>query len=183
MHCIECHLPPSGMPKFTQKVRTGLRDVYGTLFYDVSAINWEEKSKAEYAVHHTFQASCVNCHKNLFPIGLSEKGQEAHLYFDNNKETLNCLNCHIGVGHYSETTVHAQNVSFGKSDQEPDTTFSAAAVITSFESYTEKIPGTGIKFKMVAVPGGMFMMGSPETESLRDDDEGPRHEVQVLPFL
>ena len=35
---------------------------------------------------------------------------------------------------------------------------------------------------MVAIEGGCFMMGSPEDEPERDDDEGPRHEVCVKPF-
>ena len=183
VHCVECHLPPEGFPKFSQKVRTGLRDVYGTVFKDVSAINWEEKSQLDHAVHHTFQTSCVDCHKNLFPIGLSQKGQEAHLYFDNNQESLNCLNCHIGVGHFSETTVHAQNINFGEPDKGPDTIFTRAAVVQSFENFTEQIPGTGISFDMVAVPGGQFMMGSPETEAYRDPDEGPLHNVEVSPFF
>src|SRR6056297_1537345 len=44
VHCVECHLPPEGLPKFTEKVKTGMRDVYGTLFKDVDKINWEAKS-------------------------------------------------------------------------------------------------------------------------------------------
>ncbi len=35
----------------------------------------------------------------------------------------------------------------------------------------------------MAVPAGKFMMGSPETEHLRDADEGPVHEVRVAPFF
>ncbi|MGC9343621.1 MAG: cytochrome c3 family protein [Bacteroidales bacterium] len=54
VHCVECHLPPEGLYKFTEKVKTGMRDVYGTLFKDVSTLNWELKSSLEYAVHHTY---------------------------------------------------------------------------------------------------------------------------------
>ncbi len=37
--------------------------------------------------------------------------------------------------------------------------------------------------EMVVVPSGSFMMGSPESEEGRDDDEGPRHRVTIpAPF-
>ena len=183
VHCVECHLPPSGLPKLTHKVSTGFRDIYGTLFSDPESINWEEKSRPEYAVHHTFESSCIRCHKNLYPLGLNEKGQEAHLYYENNRRKLNCLNCHIGVGHYSETTIHARNVAFGKGGPTTDTVYNASATIQTFENFTEHLPGTGISFEMIAVPAGTFMMGSPETERMRDADEGPGHEVQVGPFF
>jgi formylglycine-generating enzyme required for sulfatase activity len=41
---------------------------------------------------------------------------------------------------------------------------------------------TEIAFKMVSIPGGTFMMGSPDDEPGRKDDEGPRHQVRVDPF-
>ncbi len=41
--------------------------------------------------------------------------------------------------------------------------------------------GGGVSLEMVAVPGGRFLMGSPEGEGY--DDERPRHEVSVEPFL
>ncbi len=41
--------------------------------------------------------------------------------------------------------------------------------------------GTGIVF--VGLPGGTFDMGSPETESGRQPDEGPVHKVTLSPFL
>jgi formylglycine-generating enzyme required for sulfatase activity len=36
---------------------------------------------------------------------------------------------------------------------------------------------------MVSIPGGTFLMGSPETEIGRDDSEGPLHEVTIQPFF
>jgi formylglycine-generating enzyme required for sulfatase activity len=39
-----------------------------------------------------------------------------------------------------------------------------------------------VKFDMVAVPGGTFMMGSPDSEPGRSADEGPQHPVTVKPF-
>ena len=40
---------------------------------------------------------------------------------------------------------------------------------------------TGLVFCLI--PGGSFLMGSPEGEEGRHDAEGPRHEVRVEPFL
>jgi len=37
--------------------------------------------------------------------------------------------------------------------------------------------------ELVAVPGGTFTMGSPDSELERDDDEGPQREVNVPAFL
>jgi formylglycine-generating enzyme required for sulfatase activity len=50
------------------------------------------------------------------------------------------------------------------------------------QPYVETIPGTSVTFSMVPVPGGRFLMGSPDDEPGRDDDEGPRHEVTVPAF-
>ncbi len=35
---------------------------------------------------------------------------------------------------------------------------------------------------MVVIPGGSFMMGSPESEAGRDEDEGPQHRVTIPRF-
>lgn len=45
-------------------------------------------------------------------------------------------------------------------------------------AYTEDL-GNGVKLEMVAVPPGDFMMGSPETETDRSDNEGPQHRVRI----
>ncbi len=37
-------------------------------------------------------------------------------------------------------------------------------------------------YELVRIPGGVFRMGSPESEGGRDGDEGPQHQVQVLAF-
>ncbi|MHA6246366.1 formylglycine-generating enzyme family protein [Pontibacter sp. CAU 1760] len=50
------------------------------------------------------------------------------------------------------------------------------------KNYTQAIPGTKLAFDMVAVPGGSFQMGSPDTEQQRAADEGPQHTVTVSPF-
>ncbi len=48
--------------------------------------------------------------------------------------------------------------------------------------FTNTIPGTRVKYVMVPIPGGEFMMGSPEAEPGRKPDEGPRHKVKIQPF-
>jgi len=37
----------------------------------------------------------------------------------------------------------------------------------------------GVSFKMVRIPAGEFMMGSPSNEPGRDSDEGPQHRVRI----
>ena len=40
-----------------------------------------------------------------------------------------------------------------------------------------------LTLEMVAIPGGTFLMGSPESEPERSPDEGPQHEVSVPDFF
>ena len=48
--------------------------------------------------------------------------------------------------------------------------------------YSFKIPGTDVTIDMVPIPGGTYMMGSPDDEDGRKDDEGPQIEVNVDPM-
>ena len=41
----------------------------------------------------------------------------------------------------------------------------------------------GVILEMVSIPGGTFMMGSPETENKRNENESPQHEVTIGPFM
>ena len=54
--------------------------------------------------------------------------------------------------------------------------------INSALSFTEDL-GKGVKLEMVAIPGGTFLMGSPENEVERFSDESPQHEVTVPGFF
>ena len=45
-------------------------------------------------------------------------------------------------------------------------------------AFTEDLGG-GLKLEMVAIPPGEFMMGSPETERRRSENEGPQHRVRI----
>jgi formylglycine-generating enzyme required for sulfatase activity/tRNA A-37 threonylcarbamoyl transferase component Bud32 len=40
-----------------------------------------------------------------------------------------------------------------------------------------------VPLEMVAIPGGTFQMGSPETEDERDNNESPQHWVTIKPFF
>ena len=59
---------------------------------------------------------------------------------------------------------------------------SAAQEAATLEVVTDTIPGTGVTFSLVHLPGGMFVMGTPDDESGRDEDEGPVRQVQVGAF-
>lgn len=50
------------------------------------------------------------------------------------------------------------------------------------ESFQEDL-GNGIFLEMVKIPGGSFLMGSPENEPERIDSEGPQHRVNIKPFF
>jgi eukaryotic-like serine/threonine-protein kinase len=45
-------------------------------------------------------------------------------------------------------------------------------------AYTEDLGG-GVKLEMVAIPQGEFMMGSPQNEAGRRNDESPQHRVRI----
>ncbi len=48
--------------------------------------------------------------------------------------------------------------------------------------YIERIPGTDVTFEMLPIPGGEFLLGSPQDEVGRTEDEGPQVRVKVAPF-
>ncbi len=181
INCVDCHLPPGGIPYFTEKVKTGARDVYGKLFKDISKINWERKSKRTNAVHYVYEASCLHCHQNLFPAELTTKGEDAHLYYEQNAEELRCINCHLETGHYHEEP--PESIGFGAQTAEgPREIYQEPTQVDSFVNFTEKIPGSSVSFDMVAIPGDTYTIGSPPDESYRDPDEGPRRRVKVSNF-
>ena len=48
-----------------------------------------------------------------------------------------------------------------------------------FENYNQKIAGNDYRLEMIAIPSGIFNMGSPNYEKNRLADEGPVHKVKV----
>ena len=185
-NCTDCHLPPHGEGYLIEKVKTGARDVWGKLTKDSAEFNWDEKSQLEYARKHVYESACISCHKNLFPPELTREGSDAHLYYTSFKEKqpdLHCINCHLNAGHYIEGYVHGDNTGFGAVSNVNRVIYTEPAVVNDFTNFQEFIPGSTVSFRMIAVPGGEFAMGSPENEPLRDEDEGPVVRARVDSFF
>ena len=182
VHCVECHLPPEGHGHLMAKAKHGFNDVYGMLFKDSADYNWEEKRKLENAKHFVYQDACLKCHQNIFPTTLSPEGDDAHLYYLTSKQELQCINCHLHVGHYDPNAKHEHNLEFGKLAVLNTEIYTEPTHVDAFKDFTEKVPETSISFEMVAVPGGTFQMGSPKDEPFRDEDEGPVAKVKVSDF-
>jgi formylglycine-generating enzyme len=182
VHCVDCHLPPKGKGYLLQKARLGLKDICGYLTKDSAKFNWEARRSVDQARHYTFKTSCVKCHANLFPLTLSKEGQDAHLYYTQNEDQLECINCHLNVGHYDPNAKHASNVDFGKKAPANQITYTEATKVDKFANFNEKIPGSTISFNMIAIQGGKFKMGSPDNEPCRRPDEGPVKEVEISSF-
>lgn len=67
--------------------------------------------------------------------------------------------------------IHAKIVATSKEKAEGD-----------MKAYTDTITQTDVTFDMVPIKGGKFMLGSPDSEKHRDDNEGPQKEVEIKPF-
>ncbi len=182
VHCSDCHLPPGGHGYLYAKAKHGFRDIYGYYLKDSAKLNWQEKKLLENAKGFVYEKSCLNCHQNLFPVSLSVNGGNAHLFYTTSKDPLNCINCHLNVGHYDRNAIHAHDTSFGITVTANQAVYAEAARVVKFENYNEKIPGSTVSFDMVAIPGGTFNMGSPDDEPLRKKDEGPVRKVIVSKF-
>jgi formylglycine-generating enzyme required for sulfatase activity len=183
VHCVDCHLPPHGEGYLVEKAKTGARDVWGKWFKDPESFNWEAKSQIEYAKRHAYEVSCIHCHANNYPLGLTKEGREAHLYYEQQAGELHCINCHITVGHHDPNRLHAKNVDFGLVESGSGEIYTEPGVIDGLNNFTEYIPGSSVSFEMVAIPGGAFQMGSPQDEPFRNADEGPVREVEVSSFF
>ncbi len=53
---------------------------------------------------------------------------------------------------------------------------------SAMKPYTEEISGVDVKFDMLPIPAGEYLMGSPESEADRNEDEGPQVKVKIEPF-
>jgi formylglycine-generating enzyme required for sulfatase activity len=53
---------------------------------------------------------------------------------------------------------------------------------SDMKPYKATIAHADVTFEMLAIPGGEFTMGSPESDSNRREDEGPQRKVRIDPF-
>ena len=185
-HCVECHLPTKNtFAHYREKIKMGVYDLWSFYTKDHALIDWEAKAQLENAVKFVYNESCKACHVNLLPVGLSDDGIIAHLYYINNEKKLNlqCINCHLGVGHYNPNVSHERMVGIPMLSQSDKPKFETATTIDDFSNFAEQIPGTSVSFNMVAISGGTFEMGSKENEPFRKKDEGPVRDVTVSSFF
>jgi formylglycine-generating enzyme required for sulfatase activity/nitrate/TMAO reductase-like tetraheme cytochrome c subunit len=190
VHCIDCHLPPrhDTPAHYAAKIKFGVGHVWSYLMKDSADFDWETKGELEHATAYIPNASCKDCHRNLFPEGVSNDGVIAHLYYEENETKLNlqCISCHLDAGHYNPDYTHGKMTGIPSSpatSPDPESYFSMPAEVDSFAEFTEQIPGTNVTIRMKAIPGGEFHMGSAERESYRRDDEGPQRTVTVNSFF
>lgn len=182
-NCVDCHLPPKGTLKYyVEKVKTGGKDVWSYITKDSTDINWSAKNELEHAQKFVYNESCIKCHENIFTATLSDDGLTSHLYYESNaeKENIQCISCHLDAGHYNPNYSHSQMSGLPQSVTKPaGPIYDTTVVVSSYETFEEIVPGTSIKFKMVAIPAGEFKMGSPDNEQLRLEDEGPVRDVSL----
>jgi formylglycine-generating enzyme len=183
--CAECHLPPKGKGYLRAKGKTGLRDLWSKWTKDSASFDWKNKGHLELARAYVYESSCIKCHENLFPAKLSKAGEDAHLYYTQTKKTdeLHCINCHLNAGHFIEGYTHGSNTTFGNTSSAAKAIFTESTKVSGFNNFTECIPKSPVSFNMIAIPGGIFRMGSSDSEPFRKDDEGPVREVKVSPFF
>jgi len=189
VHCVDCHLPPRNntWDHYSFKVKLGMNDLWAYLTKDSADFDWDKKSEVEYAVKYIPNESCKECHHNLFPEKMTDDAITAHLYYEENEKKLNlqCISCHLDAGHYNPNYKRAKLAISSILDNRVDTSlfFKTATPVTEFKNFTEQIPQSAVSFEMIAVPGGVFQMGSPDNEPFRRPDEGPVHKVTLSPFF
>jgi formylglycine-generating enzyme required for sulfatase activity len=61
-------------------------------------------------------------------------------------------------------------------------TWSMKVYAQPFQTYEQTIPGTEVKFKMVAIPAGSFAIGSTPGDNRKEQDETPQKKVELSAF-
>ena len=184
--CAACHLPPKGSKGYyVAKAKTGMKDVWTYITKHKEDLDFESKKELDHAVKIVYNASCKECHVNLFPSGISDDGVIAHLYYQEHEKELNlqCISCHLDVGHYNPNYQHKKMTGVPVRTASSEEIHTEPYTLTAFENFEETIPGTPVSLKMVAIPGGSFLLGSPDAEDFHAADEAPQRQVTVSSFF
>ncbi len=182
--CAACHLPPKGSFEYVKaKISIGVKDLWAYMTKNPEDMDWSINSELEHAQTIVYNESCKACHVNIFPNGITDEGVTAHLYYEENEEKLNlqCISCHLDAGHYNPNYKH--EALTGAPVTAGGEVYAEATPVTTFENFTETIPGTSASINMIAIPGGSFKMGSPENEPFHKADESPQRNVTISPFF
>jgi len=183
--CAACHLPPEGSVKhLVAKTRFGGKDLWSYITRKKEDIDWRAKGEPEYAKGIVFNESCKECHVNLLPEGISDDGITAHLYYEEHEKDLDlqCINCHLDAGHFNPDYSHSQMTGVPQTESSGPVN-EAPCNLSAFADFTETVPGSRAAIAMKAIPGGSFLLGSPDNEYGRSEDEGPQTEVRISPFF
>ncbi len=62
------------------------------------------------------------------------------------------------------------------------TAYSLQLTAQNLKAYEQDLPGSSVKFKMVPIPAGTFLIGSPAAEPGREEDEGPQKKITLAAF-
>ena len=188
-NCVDCHLPPKNqtLNHYSAKIKLGVKDLWGYIAKDSADYNWEMKSELEHAVKFIPNESCKACHVNLFPAGINDDAIISHLYYEENEKKLNlqCISCHLDAGHHNPNYTHGRMTGIKGFDTGASSgpKYETATEVTSFENFTEQIPGTTVTINMIAINGGTFKMGSDKKEPFHREEEAPVRDVTISSFF
>lgn len=131
----------------------------------------------------------INATNELFtcaaslPEGFVAFTQPANGKFSNKYRVYKASGDSYAAGAFGSLPSLADNDNITIPDIHTRITSNPAAMQESgMKLYTNIIPGTRVAYVMVPIPGGEFVMGSPEGETGRKADEGPQHKVTISPF-
>ncbi|HEX4142589.1 MAG TPA: formylglycine-generating enzyme family protein [Pirellulales bacterium] len=81
------------------------------------------------------------------------------------------------------TIGHAVSARAADRPKDPSKIENATATTQAeMKPYTDVVANADVTFDMVPIPGGKFVMGSPNGEPDHKADESPQHEVEISPF-
>ncbi|GAB4444083.1 MAG: cytochrome c nitrite reductase small subunit [Anaerolineae bacterium] len=87
--CNDCHTPHELVPKYISKMENGFR--HSTAF---TLNNFPEPIQITARNSAILQQNCIDCHEDLVSQINTHSGSE--------KDNLECVRCHAGVGHGSD---------------------------------------------------------------------------------